>query len=63
MRTNVPNREDEDEDDEPPERKHAKVKRRLVPIVSVVSRNSVVPAFRTFRLLAKSKVFSLSAVM
>lgn len=37
-RTDIPKREDEDEDDEPPEGKHAKVKRRLVPIVSIVQK-------------------------
>lgn len=36
-RTELPNREGEDDDDEPPEGKQAKVKRRLVCIVFIAS--------------------------
>lgn len=39
-RAGIPNRGDEDEEDEPPEGKHAKVKRRSVLSGSIRSRNS-----------------------
>lgn len=39
-RAGIPNREDEDEEDEPPEGKHAKVKRRSVLSGFIGSRNS-----------------------